>query len=295
LPDRVILCVSFEEQFFQVQKGCGFFRNIVWTRGSAKPLYWHASLGICFEMKRRIHIGTSGWSYKHWKEIFYPVKLKATEWIVFYSNHFNATEINGSFYRLPTQDTVLTWMEKVPPDFLFCPKMSRFLTHMKKLVDPEEPLERFFGIFEPMQKMMGPVLVQLPAKLKFNYDKAEHFYHLLKTKYRQYEFVMEVRHDNWLTDDSLTLMTKYDIGLVISQSGNHFPYLEMITAKNIYVRFHGPEALCSSSYSDEMLKAFARKFKKWEKEGHEIWAFFNNDIHGYAIGDAKRLRQMVEK
>jgi uncharacterized protein YecE (DUF72 family) len=246
-------------------------------------------------MKGRIYIGTSGWSYKHWKGAFYPPKLKSTDWIVFYADHFEITEINGSFYKLPTTETVLDWMERVPGDFLFCPKMSRFLTHMKKLKDPEEPLERFFGIFEPMKKMMGPVLLQLPSMVQFNYDKTEHLYHLMKTKYKKYDFVMEVRHDTWLQEESLTLMTKYDVGLVISQSGERFPYSEMITAKNIYIRFHGPHDLYASSYSDKMLEDFAKKFKKWEKEGHEVWAFFNNDIHGYAIEDAKRLIKLVEK
>jgi uncharacterized protein YecE (DUF72 family) len=246
-------------------------------------------------MKGNIHIGTSGWSYKHWNGIFYPPKLKPTEWIRFYSDHFRATEINGSFYKLPSKETAIEWIKKVPKNFLFCPKMSRFLTHMKKLNDPEEPLERFFGIFGPMKKMMGPVLLQLPAILKFNFDKAEHLYRLMKTKYRKYDFVMEVRHDSWLEEQSLTLMTKYDIGLVISQSGERFPYSEMITAKNIYIRFHGPHQLYASSYSDEMLKGFAKKFKKWEREGHVIWAFFNNDVHGYAIENAKRLFELAGK
>jgi uncharacterized protein YecE (DUF72 family) len=245
-------------------------------------------------MKNRIHIGTSGWSYKHWKGIFYPPKLKPTEWIAFYSDHFKTTEINGSFYKLPSKETVIEWMKKVPADFLFCPKMSRFLTHMKKLNAPEEPLERFFGIFGPMKKMMGPVLFQLPAVLKFDYNKADHLYHLLRSKYRKYEFVMEVRSDTWLLEESLILMAKYDIGLVISQSGERFPYSEMITAKNIYIRFHGPHALYSSSYSDQMLKEFAKKFKKWEKAGHEIWAFFNNDVHAYAIEDGKRLLKLLK-
>ena len=246
-------------------------------------------------MKSSIHIGTSGWSYKHWKGIFYPAKLKTAEWITFYAQQFKTTEINGSFYKLPSKETVLEWMGKVPTDFMFCPKMSRFLTHMKKLNDPEEPLERFFGIFAPMKKMMGPVLLQLPRMLKFNYDKAEHLYHLLKTTYKKYEFVMEVRHETWLEEKSLTLMTKYDIGLVISQSGQHFPYSEMITAKNIYVRFHGPHQLYGSSYPQKMLNDFASKFKRWQKQGHTVWAFFNNDIHGYAPEDAKRLHVLLEK
>jgi uncharacterized protein YecE (DUF72 family) len=245
-------------------------------------------------MKTNIHIGTSGWSYKHWRGIFYPAKLKPTEWIAFYSNYFKITEINGSFYKLPSKETVIEWTKKVPKDFLFCPKMSRYLTHMKKLSEPEEPLDRFFGIFEPMKKMLGPILLQLPPMLKFNYDKANYLYHLLKTKYRKYDFVMEVRHDTWLEEKSLTLMTKYDIGLVISQSGEHFPYSEMITAKNIYIRFHGPGALYASSYPDVMLKDFVKKFRRWQKQGHEIWAFFNNDVHGYAIKDAKRLLSLLE-
>jgi uncharacterized protein YecE (DUF72 family) len=246
-------------------------------------------------MKDHIHIGTSGWSYKHWKGIFYPPKLKPPEWIDFYASHFKITEINGSFYKLPSKETVIEWTKKVPKYFLFCPKMSRFLTHMKKLNEPEEPLERFFGIFEPMKKMMGPVLLQLPEILKFNYDKANHLYRLMKTKYRKYDFVMEVRHDSWLQNESLTLMTKYDIGLVISQSGDRFPYSEMVTAKNIYIRFHGPQVLYASSYPDTMLKDFVRKFRKWEKQGHEIWAFFNNDVNGYAIEDARRLLKLLKK
>jgi len=246
-------------------------------------------------LKGKIHIGTSGWSYKHWKGIFYPPKLKTTEWISFYCHHFNATEINGSFYKLPSAETVIEWKQKVPRDFVFCPKMSRFLTHMKKLNDPEEPLERFFGIFKPMQKMMGPVLLQLPGILKFNYDKAEHLYRLLHTRYKKYEFVMEVRHSTWLEEKSLTLMAKYNIGLVISQSGEQFPYSEMITAKNIYIRFHGPKELYASSYSDKMLDEFASKFRKWQNQGHTLWVFFNNDIHGYAIKDAKRLLKLVNK
>jgi len=212
-----------------------------------------------------IHIGTSGWSYKHWKELFYPPKLKADLWLAFYTDHFKSTEINGSFYKLPSVETVQKWTTNVPKDFVFCPKMSRFLTHMKKLNDPEDTLERFFTVFEPMQGKMGPVLIQLPAILKFNYDKAEHLYQLLKRKYRKNEFVMEVRHQTWLHDDSLTLMTKYDIGFVISHSNNEFPYAEIITAKNIYVRFHGPKELYASPYSDEMLKQFAAKFKNWMK------------------------------
>ena len=242
-------------------------------------------------MVEKIHIGTSGWSYKHWKDDFYPKGLKQAEWFSYYTGIFKVTEINTSFYHLPSEETIKNWVKKAPKDFLFCPKMSRYLTHMKKLNDPKEPLERFFEVFQPMKKKMGPVLIQLPRMVKFKFERDEYFFGLLAKTYRSYEFVLEVRHDSWLTEDPLNLLAKYNIGLVISQSGSRFPYTEMVTAKNIYVRFHGPKKLYASSYNNEDLKYFAKKFKNWVKEGHEIWAFFNNDIHGYAPKDAFRLEK----
>lgn len=246
-------------------------------------------------MAGKIHVGTSGWSYKHWKGVFYPHKLASAKWLPYYADSFSTTEINASFYRLPSEETVLKWKNQVPDNFLFCPKMSRYLTHMKKLREPEEPLERFFSVYHHLEKKIGPVLLQLPPFLKFNYHVAEHLYQLLKKQYRQYQFVMEVRHDTWMREESLTLMTKYDVGLVISQSAEFFPYSEMITAKNIYVRFHGPKELYASSYSDKALKSFADKFQRWMKEGHQIWVYFNNDIHAHAARDAQRLMQLAGK
>jgi uncharacterized protein YecE (DUF72 family) len=165
---------------------------------------------------------------------------------------------------------------------------------MKKLLDPEEPFERFFTIFEPMLKKMGPVLLQLPPFLKFDYNRAEHLYRLMK-QYEGSDFVMEVRHQSWMGDESIRLMAGYQVGLVISQSGEGFPYSEMITAKNIYVRFHGPHELYASSYDDRTLTRFNNKFKKWAREGYDVWVFFNNDIHGYAISDAKKLLDKQKK
>jgi len=237
-----------------------------------------------------LYIGTSGWSYKHWINIYYPPELKTTEWLTYYSRQFSVAEINTSFYHTPKQQSVLNWMQKVPGDFRFCPKLSRYITHMKKLKEHEEPLARFFEVFAPMQPRMGPVLVQLPPSLKWDYDRAEHFYGVLKKLYAQYEFVLEVRHTSWLENDSLNLMAKYDIGLVISQSANVFPYSEMVTAKNVYLRFHGPAALYASPYSDADLDYFAGKMQGWLNEGHVVWAFFNNDIHGFAFQDAARLK-----
>jgi uncharacterized protein YecE (DUF72 family) len=244
--------------------------------------------------KGKIHIGTSGWSYKHWKNEFYPEGMKPTDYLTYYAKFFDITEINTSFYHLPKDTTITGWAEKVPKKFKFCPKISRYITHIKRLKDPEQTLEKFFAVFEPMKEKLGPVLIQLPPTLKFDYDVAEHFYTVLREEYKGFQYVMEVRHETWLSDDSLNLMTRFDMGFVVSQSGAKFPYSEMVTAKNIYVRFHGPEALYASSYSDEQLVYFAEKFKEWVEEGHHIWAFFNNDVHGHAYENAKRLEQFID-
>ena len=243
-------------------------------------------------MSGSIHIGTSGWSYKHWKGSFYPPELKETAWLDYYSRTFTIAEINTSFYQLPKHQTVLNWMEKAPDNFLFCPKLSRYITHMKKLKEVEEPMQRFFDVFAPMQNQLGPVLVQLPPQLKWDYDRAESFYTLLQKEYKRFAFVLEVRHDSWLQSDSLTQLAKHQVGIVISQSGGHFPYTEMVTATNVYLRFHGPRELYASGYSEEELAYYAQKIKAWVQEGHTIWAFFNNDIHGFAFADAQRLQQL---
>ena len=246
-------------------------------------------------MTGKFHIGTSGWSYKDWVDVFYPKKLKTADWLSYYAKTFDCTEINGSFYRLPVKQTVINWVNKVPEKFKFCPKMSRYLTHLKKLRDPEEPLERFFSIFEPMQKKMGPVLIQLPKMVRFDFNITEHLYKLLREKYSCYQFAIEVRHESWMTETSYSLMAKYDIAFVISHSGNHFPYAEVVTSKNIYFRFHGPGTLYNTKYHHATMKKYSRLFGKWLNEGHDLWIFFNNDWFGYGIENALTLEKFLQQ
>lgn len=244
-------------------------------------------------MKGAIHIGTSGWSYKHWRERFYPVSLPPAEYLSYYAQFFDTVEINTSFYHLPRIETVSHWTEMVPEDFHFCPKMSRYVTHMKKLHDPGETLERFFEVFEPMSGGTGPILVQLPPSLAFHEDLAASFFTVLHRDYPDYHYALEVRHHSWTQPDALQLLNHYAVPLVISQSGVGFPYVEITSARDIYIRFHGPGALYASSYTDEALQAFAEKARAWSSGGHNVWFFFNNDVNGYAITDALRLKDML--
>jgi uncharacterized protein YecE (DUF72 family) len=241
----------------------------------------------------KIHIATSGWHYKAWVGDYYPKDVKPTQWLPFYTKDFQTTEINSSFYRLPKPETVEAWVDKVPVNFKFSPKFSRFLTHMKKLKEPEEPFERFFSVFAPMKKKMGVILLQLPPMVAYHEEKARHVFELARHQYKGYRFAIEVRHDSWTCKESIKLMEKYNIAFTISQSGVGWPYGEYLTSKNIYVRFHGPKELFASPYPDEMLGQYAKKFKKWANAGHDIWAYFNNDWYAYAVDNAKTLKRMV--
>jgi len=135
--------------------------------------------------------------------------------------------------------------------------------------------------------------VQLPPSLKFDIEKATHFFEVLKKEYAEYSFALEVRHNSWLEKEAIQLIRHYNITLVISQSGVGFPYTEEITADNIYVRFHGPGKLYASLYSKEDMKVFAAKIKKWAKTGHGIWVFFNNDYYGYGLENANMLQEYL--
>ena len=244
------------------------------------------------KVEQKIHIGTSGWSYKHWKGIFYPGNVKPAEYLSFYARHFPVSEINNSFYKLPTKEIVAKWTDMVPADFVFCPKMSRYLSHLKKLRDAQEPLERFFNIFSPFKEHLGPILIQLPANSRFHTEVAEMFYEETD-RYEGFRFALEVRHPSWFSEESISLMKKHGITLVFSQA-DQFPYHEEITARDIYLRFHGPESLYSSSYSDDLLEDYAEKFAGWADNGHEVWAFFNNDVGGHALTNAKKLQGLID-
>ena len=238
--------------------------------------------------KGLVHIGTSGWSYKHWKGIFYPDRLPASEYLSYYAGLFATAEINTSFYRLPTPGTLQHWMGVVPKDFRFCPKISRYITHVKKLNEPETTLPRFFGLFEPFKKNLGPILLQLPATVAYHEEKAQPFFEALHG-YKGYQYALEVRHASWFQPAAIDLLKKYRISLVFAYSGGRWPSEEIVTAQPIYLRFHGPDGSYGTNYTTRALNKYAKKCLAWEAAGHTIWAFFNNDGQGYALRDAQLL------
>ena len=243
----------------------------------------------------KLYIGTSGWSYKHWAGLFYPTDIKPAKYLEYYITKFNCVELNSSFYHLPKAKTIEGWIKRIPDSFRICPKLSRFITHQKRLNDVEEPIKRFLELFDVMRSHLGPVLIQLPPGLTFDKSLANDFLQILKKRYNHFRFAVEVRHKSWIKDEVFNLLTMSDIAFVIADSGKRFPYYEAVTTDFVYLRFHGPEKLYASDYSDPVLHSFAEKITAWLRNGKEVWVFFNNDFHGFAIRNAFKLRELVDQ
>jgi len=244
---------------------------------------------------KALNIGTSGWSYRHWSGIFYPEEIKPDKYLEYYTSRFNCVELNSSFYHLPLKTTIKGWVNRTPLEFKFCPKMSRFITHQKKLADIEGALKRYFNVFEEMKDKLGPVLIQLPPGLSYDKSLICDFLDLIKNYYGHYRFALETRHKSWIRDEVFDLLSGYRIAFVIADSGNRFPYFETVTADFAYLRFHGREQLYASDYSENDLRLYAEKISGWLNEDEEVWVFFNNDYHGFAVKNAEKLREMVKQ
>jgi len=240
-----------------------------------------------------VHIGTSGWSYKHWSGIFYPENVKPERYLEFYSSKFSCVELNSSFYHLPLSSTVTGWVRRTPDSFIFCPKFSRYVTHELKLSNSEEPVKKFFDVFRKLKPKIGPVLIQLPPGLSYDEPLFSGFLCMLTEQYTDYRFAVEVRNRSWINDNFFSLLNKHDIAFVIADSGNRYPYYEAVTASFVFIRFHGREHLYASDYGDDVLFQYAEKIQQWLNEEKEIWIFFNNDFHGYAVKNAERLKDIL--
>ena len=239
-----------------------------------------------------IHIGTSGWSYSDWSDgVFYSKDLREKDWLEYYSRHFSTVEINATFYHQMSVKAYQSWYKTVPKDFVFAVKISRFLTHVKKLNDPEEPWQRFINNAKLLKEKLGPILVQLPPNFKANTVKLEN---LLKVIPKKYQIALEVRDESWFCEDVYKILKKYNTALVIADS-QEWPTPNVITANFIYVRMHGPGNLYASKYTTRQLQKLADKIKKWRRKVKQVYVYFNNDTKGYAVENARKLRQLVNR
>jgi uncharacterized protein YecE (DUF72 family) len=239
----------------------------------------------------RTRVGCSGWEYKHWRGDFYPAEIPKTRWFEHYAAHFDTVEINNSFYRLPEKETFARWGQRAPMRFLYAVKASRFLTHMKKLKDPEEPVERLFHRMRALGKHLGPVLYQLPPNFKLDRGRLEHF---LQTIPKDVPQVLEFRDPTWYADEVSALLEKYRVARCLHDMKGSATGHERV-GPFVYVRFHGATGTYTGDYPDDRLDRWAEWLDQQRKAGVDVYAYFNNDVGGYAPRNAVTLRRLLEE
>lgn len=238
----------------------------------------------------RYFIGTSGWHYDDWRGRFYPEKMPKSQWLGFYAARFPTVELNNTFYRLPSEKAVTNWHDTVSGGFTYSVKVSRFITHIKKLKDTVEPLSNFMSRMDSLENKMGPLLYQLPPGLHRNDELLTDF---LKNLPRGYRHVIEFRHESWLTEQVFDILRKYSVGLcVFDMPGLSCPLLA--TADFAYIRFHGSDSLYSSCYTDSELAGWAGRITALSHDLESVYIYFNNDVAGYALDNAVTIRRYLE-
>src|SRR4051794_12028893 len=237
-----------------------------------------------------VRIGTSGWHYKHWLGNFYPERTPAAKMLEHYYSRFDTVEINNSFYMLPKVATLQGWRDATPPSFCFAVKASRFITHNKKLKDPENALDNLIPRVARLGTKLGPLLFQLPPRWRVNAERLEYFLQVLP---RELRYTFEFRDTSWITSDIARLLQKSNAAFCIYELAGYRSPL-CITADFAYVRLHGPTAgKYQGSYSKECLRDWARQIESWAKQLKAIYVYFDNDQNGYAASNALTLKRMV--
>lgn len=237
-----------------------------------------------------IHIGTSGWHYMHWKGPFYPEDLSTGQFLEYYTGRFWTVEVNNTFYQLPDEETLVAWRDTVPAGFIFSVKASRYITHMKKLKDPQEPVSNFLDRVDTLGDKLGPILFQLPPHWNFDRERLNSFLAILPAGYR---YAFEFRDPSWLNPQAYEALSKYEAAFCIYDfHGRTSP--KQVTCDFVYIRLHGPYGPYRGQYSTQALAGWAGAISTWARQGKEIYCYFDNDEAGYAVQDAQRLREMVE-
>ena len=256
--------------------------------------------------KCNIRIGTSGWHYDHWQGRFYPADLPKNKWLDFYAQHFDTVEINNTFYHLPKAQTFQNWHKQVPQSFLFAVKANRYITHIKKLKDPQDSLNLFFERASLLKDNLGPVLYQLPPNFHKDLDRLRTF--LLALPERRIA-VFEFRHASWFSDDTYTLLKDFNAAFCIhdlpcaqprpehgQRGGAGLPAClppKVITSDTIYLRFHGTTGRYAGNYTERHLRSCADWLKEHLKGITALYAYFNNDANAYAVTNAIELKKIL--
>jgi uncharacterized protein YecE (DUF72 family) len=234
----------------------------------------------------RFRVGCSGWSYKHWAGDFYPRGLKSGDWFQHYASLFDTVELNTTFYRLPNVEAVKRWSGLAPPGFLFAAKVSRLITHFRRLVNTSAALKTYIDRVEPLGDHLGPLLVQLPPDFEADLPRLEAF---LKTLPSGRRWAFEFRNRSWWTEDAFDLLRAHEAAFCMYDRGRE-QTPAVATSGWAYMRFHGPEG-AGSGYSAKALEEWSDRLRSLK--AREAFVYFNNDIGGHAPRDALRFRELA--
>lgn len=241
-------------------------------------------------MSGQIHIGTSGWHYRHWYAHFYPDNLPASRMLEFYSRHFDSVELNNTFYRLPLESGLENWRSVTPERFRFAAKGSRFLTHMKKLKDPETGIGRFFERIDLLGPKLGPIVFQLPPFWDVDTGRLEAFLCALPARHR---YAFELRNPTWHTGAVDRILRRHNAAFCIFEIAG-FSSERRVTADFAYVRLHGPAGAYQGCYSASTLRRWAGRIAKWRQELKAVYLYLDNDQAAYAVENALALKRLLE-
>lgn len=236
-------------------------------------------------------IGVSGWQYPDFSERFYPEDLDKPEQLSFYAENFPTVEINNTFYQLPQEETIKDWVNKTPEDFVFAIKASRYITHMKNLLEPEETLPNFFDRISQFGEKCGPILFQLPPHWQINLDRFENFLEHLPEDYR---YTFELRNETWFEEETYSLLRKHDAAFCIYDFD--FRQSPRITTTDlVYIRLHGPGKAYQDPYSEDVLEGWCERIQSWVDEDKRVYCYFDNTYRGHAWENAKTLLSMLRE
>ncbi len=240
--------------------------------------------------KGTFRVGTSGWQYDHWKEVFYPDDLKKSEWFGYFARHFDTVEVNNTFYNLPKPGTFDDWLDAAPEGFTYVLKFSRYGSHIKRLKDPAGSIGTFLDRAGRLGEHLGPILVQLPPNWRADVERLDAF---LDEAPKDRRWAVEFRDPDWLREEVFEVLRRHGAALCIHDMIADHP--REITADWVYLRFHGDGGEGNwGDYPHQALSASARRIAGYLADGLDVWAFFNNDAHGYAVHNAMDLRRYVE-
>jgi uncharacterized protein YecE (DUF72 family) len=238
-----------------------------------------------------LYIGTSGWQYRDWRAGLYPAKLPQRLWLEHFADRFAVVEINNAFYRLPERETFRRWRERTPDDFVFAVKMSRYLTHIKRLKEPAEPVARFLGRAEALGGKLGPVLLQLPPNLKADLSALDETLSLFPGSVR---VAVEPRHETWFTAETRALLERHRAALCwADRKGRPVTPLWRTTDFG-YLRMHEGRAGPWPRYGRTSLRSWLDRIDR-ELTGLPTYVFFNNDPGGAAVIDAAAMAGMARR